>query len=236
MLPRDFMMDHLQDCLKRHVEVKFVEAYDFGLSSPTCYMLAFVDEWGRVFVVDGFYRPSFHYTKHGTEIERIRNEWSFDGTLEIGQNPINADPSIYKHRTIDGHSETGQTVSDLITDMERNLRFRPANNDIVSGIAKVGAYLADKDGVPHPTIEGRDASPLIFFSESLDWYVDEVVNYYWMRDSSNRQIDEPQKHNDHAMDTKKYLLSFLPPPSEIKPPKPKLPPAYLQWHEVDEAA
>lgn len=226
-ITREDALAHLEDCRARHVEIRFIESYDFGIAQPTCYMLAFVDEWGRVIILDGFYRPNFSYTLHRPMIETIRARYE----IEKIDDPVNADPSIYKHRVIDGHRDTGHVVADLLA--SDGLRTRPANNDIVSGVAKINAYLADKQDVPHLTIEDRKSSPLLYVVDDLTWFQDEIVNYYWKRDTQGRQIDEPQEHNDHAMDATKYLLAYLPAPSEIKPPAPKQPPPYMLWHEVE---
>ena len=48
LLKRDQMLDHLADCKRRHVRVQTLEGYDFGIATPTCYILAFVDDFGRV--------------------------------------------------------------------------------------------------------------------------------------------------------------------------------------------
>lgn len=240
-LTRDQAEAHLVDCVVRHVKVKFIEAYDFGISSPTCYILAFVDDWGRITIIDGFYEPNFPYTKHEPAITKIRNKYiemlgggnyQFNGVLSF-DDPINADPSIYKHRIVDGHKDTGHTVSDLLT--KAGLKMRPANNDIVSGIAKVGGYLGECEIVPHIAIE-KESGPLLYIVTELDWFQEEISNYYWKRDSQGRLLDVPQDHNDHAMDTVKYLLSFVQAPSEVKPPPDKVLPPYLLWHEMEERA
>lgn len=240
-ISREDAIIHLLDCVRRHVAIKFLEAYDFGQSNPTCYMFAFVDDWGRVIVLDGFYEPDCIYTKHRPMIENIRTKYlALINEVRVGmrpshdikiEDPINADPAIYKHKVIDGRHDTGHTVSDLLT-ME-GLKLRPANNDIVSGIAKVSAYIAPKDGVPH--LDGaRPIGPLLYVCEELAWFDAEIVNYYWRRDTGGRFTDMPQEHTDHAMDTTKYLLSFVPPPSEINPPKEAQLPAYMLWQEVED--
>lgn len=242
-MTREQIVAHLVDCLIRHVKIKVIEAYDFGQSSPTCYMLAFVDDWGRVIVMDGFYEPNYLYTKHAPRIAAIRAQWmslldgglgsfSFPGALTF-KDPINADPSIYKHKVIDGHKETGHTLSDLLTG--EGLKMRPANNDIISGIAKVSGYLGEFQNVRHLVLE-KDSGPLFYYNTDLTWFDEEITNYYWKRDPQGRIFDEPQEHNDHAMDTSKYLLSFVPPPSEVKPPAEKVLPPYMFWQEVEERA
>ena len=39
VIKREVILDHLADCKRRHVKVKSIEGYDFGIVTPTCYML-----------------------------------------------------------------------------------------------------------------------------------------------------------------------------------------------------
>ena len=75
--------------------------------------------------------------------------------------------------------------------------------------------------------------PLLYVAAELPWFQDEVMSYYWKRDSQGRNIDEPVDHNDHAMNTVKYMLSKLPDPSEIVVPEEVLPPRWKFWQEMN---
>jgi hypothetical protein len=231
-LTRQEALDYLGDCLSQHVRVKLVEGYDFGLSAPTVYMIGFVDSWGRVIVIDGFYKPNLNYTEHKNAIDVIRGRYisSFGGKLRL-DDPINADPSIYRQQVVKHHGETGETIAQLLE--REDLIIRPASNDIVSGIAKINAYLADREGVPHLTLDDRQAGPMLYVVDDLSWFQDEIANYYWKRDSQSRMLDTPQDHNDHAMNTLKYMLAFLPQPSEIRPPIPISQKPWMKWQEVE---
>ena len=72
VLKREVMLDVLQKCRDRHVKVQSIEGYDFGIVTPTCYMLGFVDDYGRVFILDGFYHPNFDVMQHANVIREIR--------------------------------------------------------------------------------------------------------------------------------------------------------------------
>lgn len=232
-LTRQEALDHLNDCIIRHVRVRLVEGYDFGLSAPTVYMLGFIDDLGRVIVIDGFYKPNLNYTEHKNEIEMIRGRYlsSFGGRLRC-DDPINADPSIYKQQVVKHHGETGETIANLLEG--DGLDIRPASNDVMPGIAKVNAYLADRFNVPHLTQDDRLAGPMLYVVDDLSWFQDEIANYYWKRDSQGRLAEVPQEHNDHAMNTLKYMLAFLPQPSEIKPPIPIDQKPWMKWREVED--
>lgn len=227
LISREWALKHLEDCLTRHVKVRTVEAYDFGNVSPSCYILAFVDDYGRVIILDGFYQGEYNYDLHPAAIREIRRRYI--GMLSI-DDPILADPAIFR-RSVVAKVDTGDTIAKLLS--AANLWLRPAHNDIIPGIAKVNAYLADKLGVPHLVTE-TEPSPMLYVVDDLTWFQDEIGSYYWKKNPQGVNIDEPIDNNDHAMNTTKYLLSRLPEPSKIKLPSEKLPPKWAFWHEMDQ--
>lgn len=227
-LTRNDVMDYLLELKNQHVEVQALEGYDFGNSSPSCYILGFVDHWGRVIVIDGFYQPNFNYQLQPAKIAEIRMKYA--GLINFDE-PIIADPAIFK-RTVVAHRDTGTTVAKLLTDL--GLDLRPGHNNIVSGIAKVNAYLAEKEGARH-LLTKEPNGPMIYFAEDLSWFDNEITNYYWKKNPLGERIDEPQDSNDHAMNTLKYMLSYLPQPSEIAVPTKLLPPEWAFWREMEPA-
>ena len=232
-ITRKDALDYLSDCIKNHVRVKIIEGYDFGMSAPTVYMIGFVDNYGRVIILDGFYKPNLNYTEHKNEVEFVRGRYlnNFGDKLRLTE-PINADPSIFKQQIVKHHGQLGETIANLMEN--EGLDMRPAANAVDSGITKINAYLADRADLPHLFIEDRQAGPLLYVVEDLTWFQDEIANYYWKRNASGRIEEVPQDHNDHAMNTLKYMLSFLPQPSEIKPPVPISAKPWMKWQEVEE--
>jgi hypothetical protein len=226
-LTRKDALDHLDRCLSRHVKVKAVEGYDFGIVSPSCYMLAYADDKGRVIVIDGFYEKEFSYDQHPQAIFNIRSKYT--GRLSF-TDPINADPAIFRRQIIAGRKDTGDTLARLLG--AEGLYLRPASNDVVQGISKVNSYMASWPKIAHVVTAAKPA-PLFYIVDDLAWFQDEISSYYWKRNPQGMNIDEPIDHNDHAMDTTKYLLAHLPKPSEIIIPQDKLPPQWSFWHEVD---
>jgi len=201
--------------------------YDFGMTSPSCYMVGFVDDLGRVIILNGFYRSGFSYVDQPAEIMRVRSKYQMDYTDQ----PILADPSIFRRQVVSGF-RTGESVCSLLQ-TNNDLRFRPGTNDIQSGIAKVQAYLTGLPNVPH-LVTGETPSPLLYFVGDLSFIEDEISSYYWKRNPMGTNIDEPLGNNDHAMDALKYGLSKRPMPSEIVVPREKLPPQWAFWHEVED--
>lgn len=230
LITRRQALDHLDNCLARHVQLKVVEGYDFGLVSPSCYGLSFVDDYGRVIVLDGYHEPNFDYTEQPAAIRDIRRKYV--GKLRVSEK-INADPAIFRRQVIAGKRNTGDTLARLYSN--DGLDMRPATNNIESGIAKVSSYLNGLPKIPH-LVTGEDGGPLIYFVDDLAFIDDEINSYYWKRDPFGNHIDEPQEHNDHAMDMLKYLLAWLPEPGKIVIPREALPPQWMFWHEEDIAA
>lgn len=217
---------HLQQCVARHVVPRVIEGYDFGLSSPTVYLLGVVDDFGRVIVLDGFSRADFSYELHATAIHEVRARWLDFFTV---RDPILGDPAIYRKQVI-AKRDTGDTVEQLLS--AYNLRFVPANNEILPGIAKVNSYLADRQGVSH-ILTGEDPAPLLYFVDDLQFIQEEFTSYYWKKNPQGVQIDEPVDNNDHSPNTVKYMLSRLPEASRVVLPKNQLPPQWMFWQEME---
>lgn len=224
-LTRKQANDYLLDCKRRHVRLEVLEGYDYGQVSPTCYLFSFVDDYGRVIVLDGFHKPEFPYDLHAGAIKEIRARYA--GMLDV-KDPIQADPAIFRRQVI-AKQDTGQTLARLLSDM--GLKLRPGQNDMLPGIAKVGGYLNDKPGVKHLVTE-EEPSPLLYFVDDLAFIQEEFGSYYWKRNPQGNHIDEPVDHNDHSPDTVKYMLSRLPEPSKIILPSHRVVPKWKFWYEV----
>jgi hypothetical protein len=225
LITREQAMAHLNGCHRKYVALKVVESYDFGLVSPTCYIFAFVDNYGRVFIMDGFYEPNLDYSRHPKKITEIRDKYS--EYLEV-EDPIYADPDIFRRKVV-GSRASATSVANLLSDL--GLEMRPAANDISNGIAKVASYINGRDDTPH-IITGNTPGPLLYVVDDLTWFSDEIFSYYWKKSPQGNHVDEPVDENDHAMDATKYLLTKLPDPSEIVIPSNVLPPKWSFWHEA----
>jgi hypothetical protein len=226
IVKRADMMEHLYACRERHVRIRAVEGYDFGIATPTCYLLGFVDDYGRVVLLDGFYHPNFDVMQHPNTVRKIRSR--YNGLLFF-PDPIIADPAIFRRVVVAGQAVRSTTIARILKDDGLNLRA--GSSDILPGIAKVNSYIAGTPKTPHLTM-GTRPGPLLYVAAELPWFQDEVMSYYWKRDSQGRNIDEPVDHNDHAMNTVKYMLSKLPDPSEIIIPEDALPPKWKFWQEM----
>ena len=209
------------------LSVRAVEGYDFGIVTPTCYMLGFVDDYGRVVLLDGFYQPNFDVMQHANAIREIRSR--YNGLLYFSD-PIVADPAIFRRIVVAGQTVRNTTIARILKDGGLNLRA--GSSDVLSGIAKVNSYFAGTPKTPHLVTQERPG-PLLYVATELPWFLDEIMSYYWKRDSQGRNIDQPVDAHDHAMNTTKYMLSKLPDPSEIVVPEDVLPPKWSRWQEMN---
>lgn len=227
LLKRDFVNSYFYDCIARDVKIAPLEMYDFGLTSPSCYILGFIDDYGRVIVLDGYYKPGFSYTEQPNAIMALREKYP----MRYGDTAIVSDPAIFRKQVVSGRT-TGETVANLLR-TGNDLRFVPGQNDVIPGIAKVTAYLTGHDEMPH-LVTGDKPGPLIYFPDDMTWIEDEISAYYWKKNPQGIKLDEPLDGHDHAMDCLKYGLSKRPLPSEIETPAHKLPPQWMRWQETEQ--
>lgn len=228
-LSREQIMAWITDCRAQHVRLHAIEAYDFGLSSPTCYLFGIVDHFGRIVWVDGFYESNLSYTKHPARIREIRDRWRIYGVTVA--KPIYADPAIWKKTApVAGKATAGVAVASLLTKL--GLTLTPANNEITSGIAKMAAYFEGTMATPH-IVTGQLPGPLLYVSDELEFFITEISSYFWKRNPQGQNVDEPIDANDHAMDASRYGVSKMPEPASIVVPVPPSERSYMKWHEVE---
>ena len=227
-ITREQALDHLYSCRKQHVKVQAIEGYDFGIVTPSCYMLGFVDHYGRVVIFDGFYAPNFDVALHAGKIREIRAQYS---DILYFNEPMIADPAIFRRIVVAGAQVRSTTIARILRD--GGVDVRPGSSDMLAGIAKVNSYIAGTPSTPH-LLTNEMSGPLVYVANELQWFQDEIMSYYWKRDNQGRSIDEPVNANDHAMNTIKYMLSKMPEPSEIKLPSSLLPPKWMYWQEMSQ--
>jgi hypothetical protein len=206
---------------------KWIEGYDFGIASPSCYLLGFVDLGGIVHIVDGFYKREYSIKDQAKHIKSLRAHYGVSPS-----DLIYGDPSIFRRTSVrDG--TVGPSTAGLFYD-EGQIAFTRGNNDILNGILKVGAYFDVHNSVVHP-YTGDTTTPMLFVSDHLAFISDEATSYSWMKDPNGIPLDKPVDRDDHAMDTIKYMLSDRPDPGSMIIEL-NMPPAWMSWHERDIAA
>lgn len=230
MLGHSEIIDYFSRSIDEGMQPEVIEAYDHGIASPACYGLGFTDVFGNAFLMDGFYEAELSPEKIAQRIKRIRARAEREMGFDVSFRPLLADPAIFRRGP--GASQTvGTTVADLLR--EHGISCTRANNNIVSGIAKVQSYLEVDPTHIHP-LTGAYGSPRFFISNKLTWFDKEIVDYYWKKDVAGNYEDIPMDRNDHAMDMTKYFFTNRPRVALFKPRVTELPKTYMRWSEIND--
>lgn len=203
-----------------------VEGYDYGQVSPSCYLLGFFNDVGDVFIADGFYEPRMNVKMQSRKIKEIRNAWRVTPT-----DHIYADPQMFK-----GTNASATKVGDSVTALFRaeNIEMQRGANAIESGLDKVSTYLNIDDLHMHP-IKRQYGAPRLFVTSNLDFWHNEIVDYYWNKNVQGDNVDKPRDTNDHAMDATKYLFTRRNKVvGSVRRKRIELDPRVYQWAEVQE--
>jgi hypothetical protein len=230
-VPHEQVVDYFVRQIVDGLQPEVIEAYDHGIASPSCYGLGYTDAFGNAFIMDGFYQAELSPEKIAQKIKFLRK--SVEETINFNTDfrPILADPSIFR-RGPGSAQQVGATVARMLRD--EGVICTRANNDIVSGIAKVGSYLEVDPKHVHP-FTGAFGSPRLFFSTNCPWIDKEIVDYYWKKDQAGEYEDKPRDVRDHAMDMVKYFMTHRPRISLYKPRVTELPKRFMRWGEIERA-
>jgi len=225
-------IEHYYRQLQISSKLEYLEGYDYGLAVPFCYMLGFTDNHGNVFLMDGAYNAEFPLGDHigGDDSDErgildIRKEYGVPP-----RNHILADPDIFRRKSIGSKKLVGKSISDML--LEDGILCERGNNDITNGIVKVNQYLIPQRNHQNP-ITGEYGAPYLYVSDKLEWWIDEISDYYWKKNPTGEQLDVPIDKNDHAMDTTKYILSHRPNISKLLVATKPKEVGWLQWGERD---
>jgi len=222
VLSHDSILNYFRNLRQTHKDITILEGYDYGMAVPACYMWGFADSRGNVFLVDGWYEKELSVDNHIELIKAQRAEYTLpqDGHLL-------SDPAIFR-RSSGNKNLVGKSISSMFLDDD--IFCVRGNNDIANGIVKVSQYLQPIGGHENPIL-GTYGSPHLYVSDKLEFFIDEINDYYWRKDTTGDVIDKPKDKNDHAMDTIKYMLSHRP---EVAVLVKKLAPKDLGWRKWGE--
>ena len=204
--------------------VTIIEGYDYGLAVPFCYLIGFCDTHGNIFLMDGAYAPELPLSEQIDAIKNLRNEYEVPAS-----EMILSDPDIFRRKTV-GKKLVGKSIADMF--MEEGIMCIRGNSDIANGIVKVSSYMVPLRNHQNP-ITGEYEMPYMYVSDRLDFWINEISDYYWQKNTTGEQIDKPMDKNDHAMDTTKYMLSHRPTVSKLVVAQSPKEVGWRQWGERD---
>ncbi len=225
---REDVTQYIEELRAQGYAPNWVEAYDYGQASPSCYGLWLVTPQKHVILVDGFYRPEFPLDEQFEAIHAIRDKYiEPDDTVKSF-----CDPSVFSRKTVNKQT-VGITIAQMFR--EAGIIWKRGNNDIANGIAKCQAYINIRPLTKHP-FTLNFPSPRLYYCMDLAWFSDETTGYYWKQNSSGQRVDIPVDKNDHAMDMMKYALSEMPDIGRfIVKPEDRIP-SWSVWQEAPDNA
>tara|TARA_Y100000310_G_scaffold263231_1_gene273298 strand:- start:6570 stop:8117 length:1548 start_codon:yes stop_codon:yes gene_type:complete len=202
----------------------YLEGYDYGLAVPYCYIVGFADPHGNVFLMDGEYAAETALEQQINSILAHRANYGIPDS-----NHILADPDIFRRKST-GKKLVGRSIADIF--LGDGIYCTRGNNDIKNGIVKVNQYLIPQRLHQNPILGTYDA-PYLYVSDKLEWWVNEISDYYWRKSPTGEIMDEPIDRNDHAMDTSKYILSHRPSVATLLPKIVNPDIGWRRWGEMD---
>lgn len=221
------MYEYLDTMMSQGIQPRFIEGYDFGITEPSCYMIAFTDRYKNVFIIDGFYQPELemHIDEQQKFIDQARINYGADAS-----NLVQADPDIFRRKGA-MKSASSKTIAQLFAEGDHAVMMTRADNSIESGITKINSYLTIKDYHRHPIL-GHLGAPNLYVATELSFVISEITSYYWKQDPNGQRTDVPIDKNDHSMNTLKYMLAREP-ELAVRTPKERSKLYLTNWMESD---
>lgn len=230
VIPHQYMLDHVQSIRMNGYEMVPIEAYDFGITAPSCYLFGVTDPDGAVYLLDGYYEREMGVTEQAAKITEIRTRYGV-GYVRPEDMHLFADPQVAK-RTNAANSGIGLSVQEMFR--RQGIHMRLASNDKMPGIMRVKEMLEPRTTVINPFTTAYGA-PMLYVADTLTFLRDEITTYRWKKGvHDDVPTDKPVEVNDHAMDALRYMLSGdVPRPKRVRTTPRPLTQRVRKWHEQD---
>lgn len=206
-----------------------IEAYDYGMAVPSCYLYAFVDFYGNVHVLDGFYEKECSVARAAAIMKELRARYAspqYTGAYD----KFYADPDIFRRKAAASGHVVGRSIASMFAE-DYDIDMQRGNNDVINGITKVQTYMNCVDTHVNPYTGALNA-PHLYVANELEFWWNEVTEYSWQKSSTTGEsVDKPIDRNDHAMDATKYLLSEVPEIRDLVPDYSRLTRYTSAWSE-----
>jgi phage terminase large subunit len=216
VVPHNEMMDRLKES-KGKYSVHWTESLDYGISSPSCYLCGFYDEYGILNICDGWYESELHVRQQADKIKDMRFKYGISTTSKVI-----SDPALFRRALVD------TTVNDLFD--KQGIMLEKGNNNVLGGIGKVAEALTINPIKSNPYSK-TEGCPEVIFSDKLQFLIDEIVDYRWKKGKDGESLDMPIDKNDHAMDSLKYMLTYKSKIANIIKQKIDFSSEILKWRE-----
>ena len=192
--------------------------FDYGLSSPTCYLTAIVSREGYIFVTDEYYAANKGIEQHASEIK--------NRMLKCIPEVILADPKVFHEDTRDRKVITKSVSQEYA---QYGVGFTRADNNEDTSIEKLEALIQVDSARMNPVTK-KLGSPRLFISKKCVNLVNEIQQ---QRRKEQRNVltgekefldERDDKVPDHAYDALRYIanspyLDYEPWRGDIRIPK-----------------
>lgn len=196
--------------------VEYFMALDFGQRNPTAALIGALDDDGRVYIIDEYYKPVIPsvssremFEKFSYLLPEYHSGMSYSAKRDLANSVFQIkviDPTTTsKNRTkiIEGEEIPYSVIEDFY---DNGWEFERANNDWDAGVTRVREYLTiGRDGKSH----------LYFFKDKCPKLCWEFTHYRYQENTEalerkNNEPERPVKKNDHGVDALRYLICTRP--------------------------
>lgn len=168
---------------------------DHGYNNPTAILYHGISPDGHVVTFAEHYRAEWTVKQHAQKIKEMNDAFRRDPDIWIG------DPAMQQRQAVTGHSIR----------IEYSMSGVPValgKNNVLAGLDKMNMYLQQDKW---------------FITQNCNNLLKEIRKYRWksytsakLKDMNNKR-EEPQKKDDHAIDSCRYMFSFMPNLGKYKP-------------------
>lgn len=197
------------------VEWKRFRAIDHGQVHPTCCLWFAIDPDGNLFIYREYYKSGV-VSVHCKAINTLSGTESYTATY--------LPPECWgKTREKEGKL---WSINDEY--WEHKISCIKANNDVLTGINRVGEYFKINPDRVHP-LTGEKGSPSLFIFKNCKNLLLEIPEYGWKDQKGAEKAKEaPKKIRDDAVDAMRYGVMSRPSPTKLE--QTLTPYGSFKWH------
>lgn len=206
---------HVVEPLELPQDWAYFGAYDYGYSSPACYLLAGVNYDGDVYFVREFYQEELSIREQAEAILEL--ESGIKVTARI------ADNQIFEHRMKNEPGSDDTIDAIFYRESKGKISFGRSNKDRMSGWAAVKEYMA-WEGQYDGTLASLTRRPQMYVTANCTNLIREIEgavyapsgNAQYRGDKTARAEDLDTRGSDHALDPARYLIQYVYAPRKFK--------------------
>lgn len=191
-------------------------AYDYGHSSPACYLLAGINREGDVYFVRELYKEELSIREQAEAIIELESGIKVSGRI--------ADNQIFEHR-MKNEPGSDDTIDQIFyRESGGRVSFGRSNKERMSGWAAMKEYMA-WDGNYDGTLASLTRRPQFYVTANCTNLIREIEgavysqlgNAQSIMNKKSRIEDLDTRGSDHALDPARYLIQYVYAPRPVKP-------------------